>query len=90
MNKPLTKEEITKIVDSFSELRSHICVPSISNIEKGHLLGFFIGDEKKSGEPYSQEDIALLEIFGNQAAVSIDNVLLYENQIGKTSKNLLG
>lgn len=75
------RENTKEIVSAFSNLKSHICIPSISNLEKGHLLGFFLGDEKKSGEPYSQEDIVLLEIFGNQAAASIDNVLLYENQV---------
>ena len=40
--------------------------------------GMLVLGEKKSGEVYSEQDIAVLEIFGPEIAVAIQNALSYE------------
>lgn len=45
---------------------------------KGSLTGLLIVGKKESGEPYSQEDVALLQTVAYQAATSMENARLYQ------------
>lgn len=45
---------------------------------KKNLTGVIVIGAKKSGDPYSKQDISTLKIIGDQAAVAIDNARLYE------------
>ncbi|MBI3609952.1 MAG: GAF domain-containing protein [Nitrospirae bacterium] len=44
---------------------------------KAHLLGLLLLGPKQSGDPYTPEDLKLLDIVARQAATSIENSLLY-------------
>lgn len=50
-------------------------VPVLAN---GHLLGIFAFGNKRSGEPFSTDDMTALSTLANQTAVAMDNALLYE------------
>jgi len=51
------------------------------------LIGTIVLGDKISQEGYTQEDIEFLEIISSQAAVAIENALLYK-EIGEMNKNL--
>ncbi len=46
--------------------------------ERGEKVGILLLGEKKTGQIYSQQDIALLEIFGPAISVAIQNAKSYE------------
>jgi len=62
-------------------------VPVISEKGGPGLLGFFIFSGKLSEDDFSVNDIALMEMFANQTAISIENALLLENE-KNTAKRL--
>jgi signal transduction histidine kinase len=83
-NKMLLPEErkrLNTIKKEMEMLHAHICVPSIS---RGKFIGnklvaiFCIGD-KKSGDMYTNEDIQLLSTLSNQAAVAVENAIMYSD-----------
>ena len=43
-----------------------------------NLLGFVVLGEKNNHEPYSEDDINVFKILTNQAAMSIENCLFFE------------
>ncbi len=47
-------------------------------LSKNELIAISLLGPKKSGDPYSAEDLRLLEIGSAQAAVAIENALIYE------------
>src|SRR3989344_678559 len=47
---------------------------------KEKLTGVIAVGNKKSGEPYNQQDLRVLEIIAGQSAVAIENAQLYEEQ----------
>jgi len=53
----------------------------------GKVTGLIVLGEKISQEGYNQEDIEFVEIISSQAAVAIENALLYK-EIGEMNKNL--
>lgn len=55
--------------------RVSLIVPSL--IEE-NLLGFVVLGEKNNHEPYSEDDINVFKILTNQAAMSIENCLFFE------------
>ena len=59
------------------KLLSLMCVPLI---RKGtaDLIGVIYVDSKIANKTFNKEDMALLEAISNQAAISIENALLYE------------
>lgn len=48
---------------------------------KNEALGFIFLGEKKSGDPYTNEDLNFLHILGAQAGISFKNAKLYEEQL---------
>lgn len=63
------------VITQMEQTGGQVFVPLVS---KDTLLGIFVLGEKKSGDIYSNEDLNLLEIGAAQAAVAIENALVYE------------
>lgn len=99
---PLVYEEIgRKAQDSadpvFLELQkdmksldANVIVPGFL---KNRLLGFLVLGEKRSGDFYNAQDLNTFSVLGNQAALAIENALLYEHmeeEIKQRTAELVG
>ncbi len=49
-------------------------------VSKGHLMGLLAADNLITSRPISDNDVRLLQIFANQAAVAMERASLYEEQ----------
>ncbi|MCM8770382.1 MAG: GAF domain-containing sensor histidine kinase, partial [Candidatus Omnitrophica bacterium] len=72
--------ETNEIIAQMKNLSSAVIIPSF--IEET-LLGFLALAEKKSGDVYTRNDLEVLSVLSNQAALAIENAIFYEEQ-GKT------
>ncbi|MCP4663083.1 MAG: SpoIIE family protein phosphatase [bacterium] len=61
-------------------IRSIICVPLWNNRE---VIGLLYLDHRVTGQMFTENDLRLVGLIGNMAAVKIENVLLLEEQIEK-------
>jgi len=57
------------------KLEVRLIVPSFSN---DRLLAFLVLGAKRSGEPYTMDDIAIFSGLANQAALAIENAMFFE------------
>ena len=71
------KAPIHEIESQMLKLKASLIVPAIS---KEKLLGFLVLSEKKSKRAYSAEDISTLWALSYQAALAIENALLYQKE----------
>lgn len=72
------------VVDDMNRLEAAVIIPSIVGKK---LLGFVAMSQKKSGQPYSPEDLEIFEVMANQAALAIENAQFYE-QLQRTQADL--
>lgn len=63
---------------SMVELTSCICVPVIDTV--GQFIGVLGVGNKLGPEPFTPEDVSMLQALGRQAAIAIENARLYERQ----------
>ena len=70
----LAEGEKTLVLDSARISRSSICVPIKSNDE---VIGVLSAGNKMSGEPFTANDLALLETLASQAGVAMKNARIY-------------
>ncbi len=82
------KDTIKKIYQDLKGLKAHISVPCISKKRENKLVGFLLCDRKKSEDPFTREDMNLLETISNQTAISIENALMYKSQIDTIEKSM--
>ena len=68
---------LTEAVKSFGEIGVEVVVPLLV---KGRLNGVMFLGEKLSQDIYSSADLRFLEILSHQAALSLENAKLYEEQ----------
>lgn len=73
---PILKE----LDNQMKSLDAAIIVPGFL---KDKLLGFLILGHKRSGEFYTPQDLDTLSVIANQAALAIENAMLYENIEGQ-------
>ncbi len=66
-----------------------VLVPSIS-AKNGSLIGFLIGSDRSEARIFSEEDIYLLDSFGSQSSLSIENALMYRAQINEIERSIKG
>ncbi len=57
------------------QLEARLIVPSFSD---DRLLAFLVLGAKRSGEPYTTDDIAIFSGLANQAALAIENAMVFE------------
>jgi len=78
---PDERKRLNTIKKEMEKLHAQICVPSITRGKYmgNKLVAVFCLGEKKSGDIYSNEDIQLLSTLSNQAAVAVENALMYSD-----------
>ncbi|MEW6544421.1 MAG: ATP-binding protein [Nitrospirota bacterium] len=88
LDQPILKEELEHglglpqlrerqvLVDTLTALESELCVPLIN---KERLIGFLNLGYKADHNMYSQDDLNLLFTLGHNAAIALDNAMLYED-----------
>lgn len=98
---PLVYEEVRQRIQEKSlsldrELDGQMRVLNAAVIVPGFLKDNFIGllilGDKRSGKIYSQEDLNTFSLLANQAALAVENALLYENieeQVRQRTKELV-
>lgn len=82
-NNPVVLEEAGNIkniykkkwLDVMRGCGAEVIVPLVI---KNKLVGLMVLGRKKSGDMYNNEDVRVLKIMGSQAAIAIENSLLYE------------
>jgi signal transduction histidine kinase len=82
------KENLNTLKNEMTKISSSLCLPLIRHEE---ITGVIVLGNKLSNEPYSQDDIDLLMIIGEQTAIAIENSLLYnqmERIVAKQTKKL--
>lgn len=75
------------VAEDLTAMNFALCVPSISNKKDYRLLGFLAVDGKASGEPFSTEEIMLMETLSNQTVTGIENALLYKEKLATVEKS---
>jgi signal transduction histidine kinase len=78
---PDERKRLNTIKKEMEKLHAQICVPSITRGKYmgNKLVAVFCLGEKKSGDIYSNEDIQLLSTLSNQAAVAVENAIMYSD-----------
>lgn len=64
------------VLDSLQHLQAELCIPLIN---KDCLIGFFNFGKRTGRNMYSEADLALLTTLAQNAAVALDNAMLYED-----------
>lgn len=78
---PDERKRLNTIKKEMEKLHAQLCIPSITRGKYmgNKLVAVFCMGEKKSGDMYSNEDIQLFTTLSNQAAVAIENALMYSD-----------
>jgi len=63
------------LLEELDLLRAHIVIPTFLRF---NLMGFLILGESRSQEAFTQEDINVLQVLSNQAALAIENALFWQ------------
>lgn len=74
----LERQESKRYAPAARELRRLGIAVAIPLKSKDNFLGVITLGPKEAGDMYTQEDLELLRIIGRQAAIAIDNGLLYD------------
>ncbi|MFH1362485.1 MAG: ATP-binding protein [bacterium] len=74
---PMVKQMLTERGPIFNphDTESHLIVPCLL---EGRLVAFFVLGQKLSEDPYTDEDVRLLQSLGDQAALALDHARSYE------------
>jgi len=78
------KKNFEKLAKNMEKIEASLCLPLISGF---NLIGIIVLGSKNSGDAYTKEDLDLLGILSKQAAVAVENAMLYK-QVQKFSKTL--
>jgi two-component system NtrC family sensor kinase len=76
LEKGVHLKELQSVLQSMSRLEAEVSIPLVS---KGSLIGMINLGHRRANEIYSHEDIELLNMLANQAAIAIENAKLYED-----------
>lgn len=82
------RSSMQKMLGEMSELKSVIAIPSISKKKDYKLIAFLVTDKKKSEDAFSNSDITLLENLASQVVMSIENAMLYKEQLKTIEKSM--
>lgn len=87
-NQPIVKEEFQHgllgqdetgtgtLVDTLTKMDAEVCIPLVN---KTRLIGFVNLGHKPSQGFYSRDELKLLSSLANNAAIALDNAMLYED-----------
>jgi GAF domain-containing protein len=87
--RPVLVEDIDKDSRFKLKKRDHYKTKSFIScpiVYKDRLLGVFNINDKKNGEQFREEDVALINIIANQAAMTIENTLLMSQLRAKAAR----
>ena len=87
--RPLLVRDITKEKRYQSLLKGHYRTNSFISapiISKNRVLGVINLNDKKSGEPFNEEDLGFVKVVANQAAVAIENAMLIKKLNAKAEE----
>jgi len=76
--------DMKTITDIFDSINAKLSIPlqySMPLYYKMNIVGFLNLGSKKDNTPYTQEDIDILNAFGRQISICIDNAKLYSSAI---------
>lgn len=82
------KEGARKVLSDMKSLGAVIAVPSISKKKEYRLIAFLAADRKKSEDAFSGSDIDLLENLAGQVSISIENAMLYKDQLKTIERSM--
>jgi len=82
------RASMQKMLGEMAELKSVIAIPSISKKKDYKLIAFLVTDKKKSEDAFSNSDITLLENLASQVVMSIENAMLYKEQLKTIEKSM--
>jgi signal transduction histidine kinase len=72
--------QIKKLFADLSSLKINTTIPSFL---RSGLIGFLILSDRKLNVPFSQEDLNLLMVLSNEAALAIENSLFHQKEISQ-------
>ncbi len=78
------KDDLINLQSNMKRIEAELCLPLIT---KNKLRGIIVLGKKLSNEPYSVQDLDLLETLASQASLAIENAQLYA-QIQDFNQNL--
>lgn len=81
----LKDETLDNARATMEDMGAALVVPSFI---ENHLIAFLVLGRKKSGKPYSHDDLMVFSILANQAALAIENAQFYE-EMKKTHEQLV-
>ena len=76
--------DLQKIKEVFSKVKTRFSIPlnySLPLYHQSDIVGFINLGDKKDGTPYSKEDMDIINAFGRQLSISVDNARLYSRAI---------
>jgi len=78
---PDEKKRLNTIKKEMEKLHAQLCVPCITRGKYmgNKLVAVFCMGEKKSGDMFTNDDIQLLSTLSNQAAVAVENAIMYSD-----------
>ncbi len=83
-DKPSDRKSFATLNQNMKKIEASLCLPLIS---RNRLIGIIVLGSKISGDAYSEEDLNILDILAKQAAIAIENALLYQ-QVQNFNKTL--
>src|SRR5207253_5149091 len=87
---PETEEELDRRQAASEEMKRLGMAAAFPLVSQGELLGYLLLGEKMSEESYSKEDLLLLRIVANQAALAYQRVRYLEMAVRGARTEMLG
>jgi len=67
--------EMRGLVDALRRVKADVCIPFVN---KNALIGFCVLGPRRALQMYSDQDLSLLTMLAQAAAIALDNAVLYE------------
>ena len=68
-------EEKRALIDALRRVKADVCIPFVN---KNALIGFCVLGPRAVNQMYSDQDLSLLTMLAQAAAIALDNAMLYE------------
>ena len=78
------KQNLEKLKQDMKKIEANVCLPLF---QKDKIIGMIILGKKISRDPYSKEDLELLNVLSSQASIAFQNAFFY-SQVQDLSLNL--
>jgi signal transduction histidine kinase len=77
------KKRFSKLYEFMDKIKVSLCLPLVANRK---LIGIIVLGSKTSGDPYTKEDLELLNVLSKQAGIAIENAIQYKQiqEFGET------